>query len=97
MRRPSRSRRTSLEQLELVGGEAVEGEIARHQRAQTDKGPRVEKKSLGAARARKNFLKKLVMGTPDSLQCLSDAHQKTHSSCSVNHRTTQWRRGSMRA
>jgi hypothetical protein len=30
------------------------------------------------------FLKR-VMGTPDSLQCLSDAHQTAQSSYPVNH------------
>jgi hypothetical protein len=38
------------------------------------------------------FLKR-DMGAPDSLQCLSGAHQTAHSSCPVNHRTAH-RKGS---
>jgi hypothetical protein len=44
----------------------------------------------------KDFLKR-VMGTPDSLQCLSGAHRTAHSSCPVNHRTGEHRNRSARA
>jgi hypothetical protein len=56
----------------------------------------VNSESLGTARARKSFFKKCFMGTPDSLQCTSGAHQTVHSSCPVNHRTGQHKRGSAR-
>jgi hypothetical protein len=39
------------------------------------------------------FLKKPIMGAPDSLQCLSGAHRTAHSSCPMNHRTAHRRRG----
>jgi hypothetical protein len=38
-------------------------------------------------RAGGGFLKR-EMGTPDSLQWLSDAHRTAHSSCPVSHRTS---------
>jgi hypothetical protein len=40
--------------------------------------------------------KKLIMGAPDSPQCMSRAHRTAHKSCSVNHRTAHRRRGSAR-
>jgi hypothetical protein len=40
---------------------------------------------------------KRFMGTLDSLQCMSGAHQTVHSSCPVNHQTAQCRRGFARA
>jgi hypothetical protein len=50
----------------------------------------------GLARAGGRFLKR-EMGTPDSLQWLSDAHRTAHSSCPVNHRTAHRKRGFLRA
>jgi hypothetical protein len=55
--------------------------------------PERSEKWRSLARAGGLFLKH-VMGAPNSLQCMSGAHQTTHSSCPVNHRTAHRRRGS---
>jgi hypothetical protein len=50
---------------------------------------------LGRGRG-KDFLKP-IMGTPDSLQCLSGAHRTAHNSCPVNHQTAHREKGDLRA
>jgi hypothetical protein len=45
-------------------------------------------KAWPRARAGESFFKKPIMGAPDTLQCMSGAHQTAHNSCSVNHRTS---------
>jgi hypothetical protein len=53
---------------------------------------RGRREPLARSRAGGDFLKR-DMGAPDSLQCLSGAHQIAHSSCPVNHRIAH-RKGS---
>jgi hypothetical protein len=62
---------------------AGERELPEKQRGRLAAG---EDEPLARLRAGGLFLKR-DMGAPDSLQCLSSAHQTAHSSCPVNHRT----------
>ena len=62
---------------------AREKRIAAGQRGGLARG---EQGASGSVGLEALFLKR-DMGAPDSLQCLSGAHQTAHSSCPVNHRT----------
>jgi hypothetical protein len=67
---------------EIAGEGRIAGEREQLQRTESPEG----KEPLARSRAGGCFLKR-AMGAPDSLQCLSGAHQTAHSSCPVNHRT----------
>jgi hypothetical protein len=54
---------------------------------------REKREPVARARAEGLFLKKCIMGTPDSLQCLSGPHRTAHSSCPMNHQTAHSRKG----
>jgi hypothetical protein len=47
----------------------------------------VNESDLASGAGREKFFLKRVMDTPDSVQCLSGAHQAAHSHCPVPHRT----------